>query len=431
MLLRTSVLIAFVALLFSCKKDSNVGSTLISNSDKFYGTMVDTFTVEAYTEIDTIAITEGLQKVVVGEINDPEFGIAKAQWFLQMVPQGTLSFGTNPSVDSIVLSFRVDTSYGESNQSTFRAYELSDDFVSGTYYSNHTVNYGAEIGNAVFTGDSGVVRIKLSNTLAQKIINTTGDTLSVSSTFLKLFKGLRIKAEQTSLNTSEGKLCLINPANAATQLTLYYGNNAGKQTTVLKMTSTTRHFVNFQHDYTVTTDLKNQLSNKSLGANRLFLQPLFGTHIVLKFPYLSKWFEESKVMIQRAEVVFPIESGSNSIYRTPNFLFATYGQGDTLLTEMLSDYDFGIPNPSEKFYVKGQGYSITNGGKFEGDKYRLAITKFIARQLFIKTNNELKLTAAGRSLSVLNTNLHPYRVVLAGTNKNNPVRTKLVLYYSK
>jgi len=422
---------AFIALLFSCRKDSNVGSTLISNSDKFYGTLVDTFTVEAYTEEDTIAKTEGLSKVIVGEINDPEFGIAKAQWYLQMAQQGTLSFGSNPTADSIVLSFRVDTSYG-SSPTTFRAYELSDDFATTSYYSNQTVNYGAELGNALFTGDSGVVRIKLSNTLAQKILTASGDTLSVSSTFLKLFKGLSIKGEQASLNVNEGKLCLINSANADLKITLYYTNTSGQQSTILRMTSATRHFMHLQHDYSVTTDLKNQLSNPSLGVNRLFVQPLFGTHVVIKFPYLAQWFENAKVMIQRAELVFPMEAASNSTYRTPDFLFLTYGKGDTLLSEMLSDYDFGIPNPKELFYLNGQGYSITNGGRFEGDnKYRLAITKFLSRQLFIKTNNELRLHAAGRSFSVLNTNLHPYRVVLAGTNKSNPVRTKLVVYYSK
>ncbi|MFZ9848174.1 MAG: hypothetical protein ACO3EE_08510, partial [Flavobacteriales bacterium] len=59
-LTRFSFLLFFAVgiLLFSCKKESNVGSSLISNDSKFYGTLVDTLTVNAYTEVDTVLTTE-------------------------------------------------------------------------------------------------------------------------------------------------------------------------------------------------------------------------------------------------------------------------------------------------------------------------------------------------------------------------------------
>jgi hypothetical protein len=420
-LMRFSFLLSLAigTLLFSCKKESNVGSSLISNDSKFYGTLVDTLTVNAYTEVDTVLTTENRSRVVIGELNDPEFGITKAQWYAQfLIPTSALTLGSSPQIDSVVLSFYVDTTYHAINgTTTFRAYELSNDFTTGTYKSNQSIAYGSELGNTTVARDSGVVKIKLSNNFGQKILNATGDTLTANATFLKLLKGISIKGEENSLNSNEGALFVVNPSNANTKITLYYN---ATQKAELKIISSSRHFVHYAHDFSGTGDLKNQLSNGALGQNRLFLKPLAGTRIILTFPSLYNWNKDKNYIIQRAELVLPVEANSYTNYRIPSAMgILKLEKGTEVAFDDLTEYkNYDIPSYTIN------GVVFYNGGRLENDKYRFLLTKFINDQALKSTTDTLVVNSIG---SITN----PYRTIFAGTNQNNSTRTKLLIYYTK
>lgn len=411
--------LAIGTLLFSCKKESNVGSSLISNDSKFYGTLVDTLTVNAYTAVDTILTTENSSRVIIGELNDPEFGITSAQWYAQfLIPSSALNFAANPQIDSVVLSFYVDTTYHAVNgTTTFRAYELSNDFSSSAHQSNQNISYGAELGNTTVARDSGVVKIKLSNNFGQKILNATGDTLAANTTFLKLLKGITIKGEENSLNANEGALFVVNPSNVNTKITFYYN---ASQKAELKIISSSRHFVNYKHDFSSANDLSNQLANASLGKNRLFLKPLAGTRVILTFPSLYHWNKNKNYIIQRAELVLPVESSSNINYRLPSALgILKLEKGKEVSFDDLTEYsNYDIPSYTIN------GVEFHNGGRLENDKYRFLLTKFINDQALKSTTDTLVLNAIG-SLT------NPYRTILTGTNQNNSTRTKLLIYYTK
>lgn len=421
-----SLVLAFF--LFACKKESPVGSTLIANDSKFYGTLVDTLSVEAFTIADTAVATENRSRVIIGELNDAEFGITKAQWFSQFFMTGGIVPGTNPQLDSIVLTFHIDTIYGPTNTATFRVYELSDDFGSGEYYSNKTVAYGAEIANSTLTIDSGTVHIKLPDVIGQKILAAKGDTLTSNSSFMHLFKGLSIKAEQASLNSDQGALYVINPSHANTKISIYYTNSStsGQQKANLTITSSARHFSNFSHDFSSTADLKNQINNSAPGLNRLFLKPLAGTHIAIKFPTVLNWAKSNNYIIQRAELVLPLENNSYSIYRVPSAMSMLLDNNGTLevYDDMTQFKNYNIPSPNTEVLAYGLLRPIKNGGLLETDKYRFMLTKFISDDISNNTSSTLILNSIGNSIS-------PYRTIFAGTNKNNPTHIKLLVYYSK
>lgn len=414
--------------LFACKKESPVGSTLISNDSKFYGTLVDTLTVEAYTEADTAIPTENRSRVVIGELNDTEFGITKAQWFSQFLMTGGIVPGTNAQLDSIVLTFHVDTIYGPTNTTTFRVYELTGDFATGEYYSNKSIAYGAEIANSTLTIDSGTVHIALPNAIGQKILAAKGDTLTSNNSFMHLFKGLSIKVEQASLNSDQGALYVINPSHANTKVSLYYTNtsSSGQQKADLTITSSARHFSNFSHDFSGTVDLKDQINNSTQGLNRLFLKPLAGTHIAIKFPTVLSWAKDKNYIIQRAELVLPVESGSYDTYRIPSSMSLLLNDNGTLKTfdDMTQFTNYNLPSPSTEVLVNGILKPIKNGGRLETDKYRFMLTKFISDDITNNTSSTLILNSIGNSIS-------PYRTIFAGTNKNNPTHIKLLVYYTK
>ncbi len=413
-----------VTLLFACKKDSPVGSSLIANDNKFYGTLVDTLTVDARTVVDTVLPSENLSRVLVGELNDAEFGITKAQWFAQFLMPFNLSLGTTPTIDSVVLSFYVDSIYGLATSTTFRVYELTNSFASTTYYTNQSVSYGAELGNSTvsLTNDTGVVRVKLANNFGQKLLNATGDTLTNNAVFLQLLKGLTIRGEQNTLNPDQGAVYVVNPSHTSTKLSIYYTNPPAldQHITELKITSASRYFNRITHDFSGTTDLKNQLNDPSLGKNRLFVKPLAGTHVELNFPTISNWYKNNHYFIQRAELVLPLEANSYNTYRSTwaMTLVQLVNGTQTTMKDATNFGNYNIPSLSVG------SYENRNGGRLEGDKFRFLITKFVNEQASNSSNDTLVLNALGYSVT-------PYRTIFAGTNQSNPSHVKLLVYYTK
>ncbi len=409
---------------FSCKKDSNVGSNFIPNENKFTGLLVDTLSISAYTVTNDSTITQGIKKVIIGQLNDQEFGLTDGQFFGQfLLSTNSANFGTSPLVDSVVLSFYVDTIYGNSLQTTFKVFELDEAFNAAktVYYSTNSLAYTNEIGNTLVNADTGTFSIKLQNTFAQKILNATGDTLANNANFLNLIKGISIKAEQASLNNNEGVLYTIDPYHPNTKIRIYYQNGSGAQTYDLKLISgTSRHFTKYSHDYTSTTDLQNQLLDPTLGNNRLFLQSFAGTHLNISFPTLKKWFTDHKALLHHAEIVFPIEIGSTSIFNAPKGAMLVYDSANLNKSFKRLPDRYTILNA-----LPSMESNETYGGALETDKYRFIITQFLLNQLTGSLQDHLLLFPYENS-----TNISPQRTILNGS-KNGSTPLKLLIYYTK
>ena len=419
---RLSGLTAFLSiaiLLQSCKKETNVGSGLINNDDLLNSILVDTFTVEAYTEKEDSVFSEALSSRAIGEFNDPEFGITRAQFFSQfLLSAANISFGTNPVIDSVVLSFYVDTVYGNlGQQTTFKAYQLSEPFHSAAYRTNDSLAYSNEIGNTVFTGDTGTVKIKLQDSFGTFLLAADADALKSNTNFAAYLYGITVKAQENSLNSNQGALYVIKPAHTNSKITLYYHNdNASNQTFIFKIPSSARNFTKVVHDYSTTTDLKNQLSDKTLGKSQLYLQ-WAGTKVVITFPYLSDWAKDKKILIHRAELVLPRKANTDNTYSAP---FGTSLTKDSLgiladLPDYKDSYHKGVLSPEAGIYY---------GGGFDQGEYHFLITRYLQKKINLGENTtKLLLHVASNEPSV-------GRVILDGADQNNLSRTKLLLYYS-
>ncbi len=436
---RLSRLIAFfsifIIVLQGCKKETNVGSSLIPDEDILNAIKVDTFTVEAYTEQTDSIYTENISRIALGEFNDPDFGITHAQFFTQFLLSKVPSFGTNPLIDSIVLSFQVDTIYKPLAQqsTTFKAYTLDEAFSSSVpaYFSTDALAYSTEIGSTLFLADTGIVRIKLQDAVGQNILSALSTDLDSNVHFVKFFKGITIKAQQVSLNADEGALYMINPSHSNTKITLYYHNDGNSGLTFnLTIPAAARYFGKYSHDYSGTTDLKAQLNDHTLGKSQLFLQSLGGTRVIIKFPHIAEWAKDKQFLIHRAELILPRKTGSDNVYSLPQgtILFKdslgysspTIGNDGTINSKGFPDFNdpnySGMSNP-------GIG---TYGGGFETSKgqYRFVITNYIYKKILAQENTtKLILYSTANGVS-------PKRVILDGTDQNNVSRTKLLLYYS-
>ncbi|MCX6182870.1 MAG: DUF4270 family protein [Bacteroidetes bacterium] len=413
--------LSFSFLLHSCKKESNVGSGLIPDDDILNSTLIDTFTVDASTiKFDSI-LTEKISKVAVGELNDMDFGITSGQWFSQFLLSSTnVSFGVNPKIDSVILSFHVDTIYGSKGQaSTFKAYALDEAFSSSvtSYWSKSSLAYTKELGSSAFLADTGVVKIKLQDSLGTYILNATATDLSSNDKFATYFKGLVIKSAQSSLLPGEGTLYMVNPTHLQTKITLYYHNDASTGLSYkLNIPAAARYFAKYEHDYSG-TDLNNHLYSSSLGQSELYIQPLGGTAVMLTFPHLNKWANDKQIIIHRAELVFPRKVGTDNIYTAANgaVLFKD-SLGSTFLLPDFGDTDHkGMSSPGSGIYY---------GGGLNNGEYRFLISKYLQKKITLKED-------ITKLILLVNANaVTPNRTILDGTNPGGASKTKLLLYYS-
>lgn len=210
--------------------------------------------LKAYSDQIESVQTNSLQKYLIGSFNDPIFGKTKASLLTQVrLRQTTHNFGTDPEIDSVVLSlplfssalnedeFRLDSIFGD-GEVVFKVYEskklLRDidpgpegDFqASQAYYSDQLEEFSGVIEdeplaitepfnprdldklivleerrdsvNIDTLNLSPRIRIKLPNSFFQeKILNQIGTAnLASNNAFVNSFRGLHIVAEEVNGN---------------------------------------------------------------------------------------------------------------------------------------------------------------------------------------------------------------------------------------
>ncbi|MFM7022942.1 MAG: DUF4270 family protein [Flavobacteriales bacterium] len=400
----------------SCKKESNVGSTLIPDDDILDAILTDTFTIEAHTELADYLNSELYPPSTFGEFNDPDFGITNAQFFSQVVlSQFNVSFGASPELDSVILSIDIDTTYGQKGgQSTVKVYQLDEAMTATKYYSTDSVKYSKEIGSGTINTDTGTVKINLSKSFGEFILNASSTDLGSKSAFTAYLFGLTMKAIPTSLNAGEGTLYVFDPEKV--KITLYYHNGSTNNTFDLKIPSSVRHFVKSTHNFSGATDLANQLMDSTLGKDQLFLK-WAGTKVSIRFPYINDWVKDKKVFIHRAELVLPIKSGSNNTYPAPT---GTWLYKDTAhIFYQIPDY----ADVNHKGMISSEP-GATYGGGLSNGEYRFLITRYLQNKISLGESSTRLLLTVGSNSTI------PGRILLNGTNPTNPNRIKLLVYYS-
>ncbi|HEY4799203.1 MAG TPA: DUF4270 family protein, partial [Bacteroidia bacterium] len=215
---------AFIAFAFSCKKKTpeNIGLPLLPGTDLLNAQYTDTLTLVAHTvKDDSLLMFNPYNKPalqLLGNMNDPIFGITKASIFTQFALSVTNpAFGTNPLLDSAVLSFAYYTnrSYGNLSSSSpqkFDVYELSESLnYDSTYYSNKLKQYYTtqQIGSTTVVPDikdsvlvgtppklPPQLRIKLSKVMFQNFLDnpTYTSTYAGDVNFQNVFKGIYVNS---------------------------------------------------------------------------------------------------------------------------------------------------------------------------------------------------------------------------------------------
>lgn len=368
--------------LISCKKNEEIGIEVQPPGDKIVVGFDDQGGIVAYTvREDSVRSDETLYNLM-GSYFDPVFGTSTAGFYVQFrLTDNNVTFGTSPVADSIVLSLVYNGGYyGDlTTVQSADVYEVEETFlIDSSYYSFDRFNCSS---TDLYSGhfqprpsDSVTVdntkyaphlRLKLDNSLAQKLLNASGtSSLADNPNFLLFFKGLYVVADPASVN---GAMLYFNLLDAQSKLTLYYHNSEHDSLSYSFAINENSARVNtFDHyGYSgASHDFQMQIAgDTNRGKQNLFLQGMCGVKTFLRFDSLKSLLNNGNVVINKAELV---------ITPTPSLL-NSYAQPDQLTLSKIND-------DGSQSFLPDQYYGTDYfGGKYNATtgEYRFNIATYI------------------------------------------------------
>lgn len=321
---------SLIVLLASCQNEDSLGLDVQPPSDLLDVQYTDTISLVAYTLIEDSLRTDETSQNLVGFYWDPQFGPAKAEFCSQIrLSSNNVNFGSGAEIDSIVLGLDYYSIYGNSKQDgymTLYVHELIGDlFPDSSYYSNEVIHKGELIGYKSFTPhiyDSVLVnnvykaphlRIPLSLNFGKRLMDASSQGyLSDNTAFLNYFKGICVSSASPA---SGGSILSFELLSALSCVTLYYHNDNDTLSYVFEINQNCARYNYFDHfGYTSSNpNLLQQLNgDTALGDNRLFLQPMSGVKVKIRFPFIKDLASLSDVSIDRAELIIPVDQSDAS-----------------------------------------------------------------------------------------------------------------------
>lgn len=317
-------LFLITALLFTtCKKENNdLGLEIQPPSDKLNVFSTDTTSVIAYSQIVDSVKTDETSVSLLGSILDPVFGKSTASFFTQLrLSQSAVSFGTNPVLDSLILSLKYKGYYGDTNAvMTVRVFELAEQIqIDSQYYSQQSVAVKETLlGQKTFTpdftndmilgGDTLAPHLRvnlgtLTSELANKLFNAPADSMANNGSFLNYFYGLYVTAEPAN---SDGVIIYLDLLSSLSEMTLYYHNDTEDSLSFeYLINSNCARFGNYSHDYSLGSPaFKTQAIDKdtTLGKSICYVQALGGVKTFVRFPSIKNYYSNGKIAVNEARL---------------------------------------------------------------------------------------------------------------------------------
>lgn len=408
-----------IVLFVNCKKpDNQVGLGVQPQSDQLNLVIIDTTSIDSYSaDQDAIQTDELTGDNLLGSYNDPFFGKVNATIYSQIRLESSIDFTpssgslTDLVVDSAILYLGLTGSYGNLQPQTFEVYQLTEDiYLDSTYYSNSSISHSStnlvSTGQGVITPDpsgfgtvagelqnESILRIPLDvNDFGWNIINQSGTGIlngnDGTSEFVNWFKGLAIKVNNPMQNTNEGAILYTNLLSANSKIILFYRDTTGltsEHDTLdfdININSSCARFNGYDLDYT-NTDVEAILADSTNGEQLFFLQTMGGVKAKIAFPYIENYIQEGNIVVNKAELILPVQYYSSDPYLPVSELFI-----------LRSD------NDGEEQFLPD--FTENQGGVFDftTNSYTFNITRYI-NQLFAGnfSNNPLTLIANGAGVS--------------------------------
>ncbi|MGE0020763.1 MAG: DUF4270 domain-containing protein [Draconibacterium sp.] len=433
------ILVVLLGVFYGCNDYSNIGLEVLPAGDLL--TIKNTLIkddISSFTHSEDSIRTDEASHSLLGSFNDSLFGVTTIDFAAQFRLSGFPDFGEhNPQPDSISLYLYYRVIYGDTvTKQRLKVYELESAIDPDFDYKQDVDLKGLAsdelLGQIEFTPkvkiDSAsqdtfyqLIRVPLDFTLAEKLFNADSVDVVNNDVFLDFFKGLYIESEKIS-NQGGTILTLETQGSgnfSGSGVVLFYHNDSLKSAvdvnkdSVLLMPYEISQFSarinHIDHDYSSAPFYPN-LNSETTQDSLIFVQANGGLKSKIFIDDLTSWKDSINTAINKAELIFQIDTVASQIHRFPppdQLLFTVI---DSTGKELLPiDYVF-----SPAFY---------GGGLREDYTYHFNITQHMQKIIEGEAGNfGFYLTPAYKN-SVAN------RVVLKGSTSKTGIR--LSVTYSK
>ncbi|MDX5419937.1 MAG: DUF4270 domain-containing protein [Hymenobacteraceae bacterium] len=442
------------AALTACEDPKEIGLDL--QDENLIGTeFTDTLTIQTGTVLQGDSILSYRMPVALaGQYVDPVLGTTRASFYSEVGLGGTsVTFGNNSKADSLVLTLDYNFKYADTLKAMqLNVHRLTSAFDERTsYFTNMPFSYDpTPIGTQTFrprvyieekdgtkTKKTQFLRIKLSNELANQFLAQSGQTTFANQTnFLNFFRGIALVVPEGE----NGSLIGFNLASSNSSLVLHYTAADGTKKSHAFVLGSGGYFSQISANRSGTAlaalQTKGSFIPSSETGGDSYVQA--GTQLLTKvtIPYLSSLqAQQGNIIINRAELVFPVKnsSTSNNLPTPPQLVLYETNNENRLLRDntgtLRAVQQDGI-NPNITSYPAAMTLKTKNNKSY----YSMNVTSYVqAIILGQKANNGFLLGAASVASQQdgtrsLRPELSPYRTIITN-NEANPV--KLLIYYSK
>ncbi|MCB9261006.1 MAG: DUF4270 family protein [Flavobacteriales bacterium] len=326
---RAALLFSFSITVFVGCKEANdiVGENFIDKDLYLNTSLIDTLAVKTYTIKEDSLKIDSLSATLLGAIHDGDFGISSASAYLQiLLREINVDFGTNPTIDSVVLSIAKHTgvpSYGSSaSTNEMEVFQMAEIIQSEkSYYSNYKPKLGNKIGDwkynlrladTVWFEEDGQMnwlintyRIRLDKSFGEDLV--ANGNFGSNEAFLQTLNGIAIVPKSSSLAVGEGSIVALNKNSDQSKLIVYYNGNLRKE---FDITSESQNISSYEVVHT-NTELLNQISNPGTNYSKCYVQSMAGCKMKIEIPGLLDLAKTGgEYAINEAEITFKLESGS-------------------------------------------------------------------------------------------------------------------------
>ncbi|MBT3611781.1 MAG: DUF4270 family protein [Flavobacteriales bacterium] len=376
----------------SCTDPNTIGLEVQPTSDNIIISETSSFNWQTtQTDSEDSLRTDEALNLILGGIDDSQFGLNNAGFYTQiLLTENNTDLGTNPIVDSIVMSYTYSGYYGDlENFTSLDVLILQEDiYKDSVYYSNSYqisslggMSYVESFSVSEDASESPSLTIRLSDSFGQEILDLQNEGLKDNEAFLENFKGISVIA------SAQNTMLYLNPTGSNSFLKIYYHNEQSGSDTIsldFELGGDAARINLFNH---------KPLVNLNQEEDKVYIQSMAGykTRISINNTDSLKSMLEGK-SINKVTMSFDVNEGSQAEYTAHDklFLVRVNEEGNNIF---LTD-----------FTIEGETHF---GGRLEDDKYEFNITRYFYQLLNNDIyTNDLYLLPAGAAVNANRTILN-------------------------
>ena len=203
----------------SCTDPNTIGLEVQPTSDNIIISETSSFNWQTtQTDSEDSLRTDEALNLILGGIDDSQFGLNNAGFYTQiLLTENNTDLGTNPIVDSVVMSYTYSGYYGDlENFTSLDVLILQEDiYKDSVYYSNSYqisslggMSYVESFSVSEDGSESPSLTIRLSDSFGQEILDLQNEGLKDNEAFLENFKGISVIA------SAQNTMLYLNPTGS-------------------------------------------------------------------------------------------------------------------------------------------------------------------------------------------------------------------------